>query len=114
MQAKRNKRHPCLLAFEYMSSSMGCWLRRAAFDRPATMCSWQTVKRQAGLQRVYMSMFVLCRNPDLTVCPGVRVEDMGHKMGCNGVDNVRGRAVVSSLRHLLCDAGGDRHHTLHC
>lgn len=20
-------------------------------------------------------------------CPGVRIEDMGHKMGCNGVDN---------------------------
>ena len=24
---------------------------------------------------------------DMSVCPGVRVEDMGHKMGCNGVDN---------------------------
>ena len=24
---------------------------------------------------------------DLTVCSRVRVEDMGHKMGCNGVDN---------------------------
>lgn len=23
----------------------------------------------------------------MTPCPGVRVEDMGHKMGCNGVDN---------------------------
>jgi len=27
------------------------------------------------------------RNKDLTVVPGVRIEDMGHKMGCNGVDN---------------------------
>ena len=24
---------------------------------------------------------------DGSICPGVRVEDMGHKMGCNGVDN---------------------------
>ena len=24
---------------------------------------------------------------DMSVVPGVRVEDMGHKMGCNGVDN---------------------------
>lgn len=24
---------------------------------------------------------------DMTVVEGVRIEDMGHKMGCNGVDN---------------------------
>ena len=24
---------------------------------------------------------------DMSICPGVRIEDMGHKMGCNGVDN---------------------------
>lgn len=24
---------------------------------------------------------------DMSVVPGVRIEDMGHKMGCNGVDN---------------------------
>lgn len=30
---------------------------------------------------------VRIRNDDMTVCPGVRVEDMGHKMGCNAVDN---------------------------
>ena len=23
----------------------------------------------------------------MSICTGVRVEDMGHKMGCNGVDN---------------------------
>lgn len=27
------------------------------------------------------------RNEDMTVVEGVRIEDMGHKMGCNGVDN---------------------------
>eukprot|EP01116_Phalansterium_solitarium_P001542 TRINITY_DN11350_c0_g1_i1.p1 TRINITY_DN11350_c0_g1~~TRINITY_DN11350_c0_g1_i1.p1 ORF type:complete len:643 (+),score=249.91 TRINITY_DN11350_c0_g1_i1:115-2043(+) len=27
------------------------------------------------------------RNDDHSVCRGVRIEDMGHKMGCNGVDN---------------------------
>eukprot|EP01097_Dermamoeba_algensis_P004280 TRINITY_DN2823_c0_g1_i1.p1 TRINITY_DN2823_c0_g1~~TRINITY_DN2823_c0_g1_i1.p1 ORF type:complete len:509 (-),score=163.97 TRINITY_DN2823_c0_g1_i1:163-1689(-) len=27
------------------------------------------------------------RNPDMSICKGVRVEDMGYKMGCNGVDN---------------------------
>lgn len=23
----------------------------------------------------------------MSICSGVRIEDMGHKMGCNGVDN---------------------------
>ena len=30
---------------------------------------------------------VRIRNNDLSSIPGIRVEDMGHKMGCNGVDN---------------------------
>ncbi|KAI8827148.1 acyl-CoA dehydrogenase/oxidase [Fimicolochytrium jonesii] len=32
---------------------------------------------------------VRIRNEDLSVAPGVRVEDMGFKMGCNGVDNAK-------------------------
>lgn len=28
-----------------------------------------------------------CVLQDMQPCPGVRIEDMGHKMGCNGVDN---------------------------
>ena len=27
------------------------------------------------------------RHDDMTICDGVRIEDMGYKMGCNGVDN---------------------------
>jgi hypothetical protein len=27
------------------------------------------------------------RNPDMTPCEGVTIMDMGHKIGCNGVDN---------------------------
>jgi hypothetical protein len=31
----------------------------------------------------------LCRirNADMTPCEGVTIQDMGHKIGCNGVDN---------------------------
>jgi acyl-CoA oxidase len=32
-------------------------------------------------------LLVRIRNADMSPAPGVRVEDMGHKMGCNGVDN---------------------------
>ena len=30
-----------------------------------------------------------CRSADLGPVPGVTVEDMGHKMGMNGVDNAK-------------------------
>lgn len=33
------------------------------------------------------AILVRIRNDDMTVCPGVRIEDMGMKMECNGVDN---------------------------
>ena len=29
------------------------------------------------------------RDEDMNIMPGVRVEDMGHKMGLNGVDNAK-------------------------
>ena len=32
---------------------------------------------------------VRIRDDDMKVMPGVRVEDMGHKMGLNGVDNAK-------------------------
>jgi len=33
------------------------------------------------------AFLVRIRNPDHSICKGVRVEDMGHKIGVNGVDN---------------------------
>jgi len=41
----------------------------------------------AGKDHGIHGVMVRIRNDDLSVCEGVRVEDMGHKMGCNGVDN---------------------------
>ncbi len=32
----------------------------------------------------------------MSIVPGVRIEDMGHKMGCNGVDN--GKLWFQSVR----------------
>ena len=34
-------------------------------------------------------ILVRIRNNDMKVMPGVTVEDMGHKMGLNGVDNAK-------------------------
>jgi len=33
------------------------------------------------------AFLVRIRNEDHSICNGVRIEDMGHKQGCNGVDN---------------------------
>ena len=33
------------------------------------------------------AFLVRIRNDDHSICKGVRIEDMGHKIGCNGVDN---------------------------
>lgn len=35
------------------------------------------------------AFLVPIRNQDLTVCTGVKIEDMGMKFGCNGVDNAK-------------------------
>merc|ERR1719204_1307829 len=35
------------------------------------------------------AFLVPIRNKDLTVCPGVRIDEMGMKFGCNGVDNAK-------------------------
>lgn len=35
------------------------------------------------------AFLVPIRNRDLSICAGVRVEDMGRKLGCNGVDNAK-------------------------
>ena len=34
-------------------------------------------------------VLVRIRDDDMNVLPGVTVEDMGHKMGLNGVDNAK-------------------------
>lgn len=43
---------------------------------------------------------------DLSICPGVRIEDMGHKMGCNGVDN--GKLWFDGEHVLIIDAAAVR------
>ena len=39
---------------------------------------------------------VRIRDEDMKICDGIRVEDMGHKMGCNGVDN--GKILFDNVR----------------
>lgn len=43
------------------------------------------------------AFIVRIRNPDHSICKNVRIEDMGHKMGCNGVDN--GKYLISNRKY---------------
>eukprot|EP00798_Chlamydomonas_sp_ICE-L_P003156 gene3156-13169_t len=56
----------------------------------AVHAKWCVVFAQlmiGGTNHGIHGILVRIRNEDMTVCEGVRIEDMGHKMGCNGVDN---------------------------
>lgn len=54
----------------------------------AVLCA-SSVLLCAGLLHAVDWDVWLCRirNPDMTPCEGVMIQDMGHKIGCNGVDN---------------------------
>lgn len=85
------------------NAAQHCWasaprLRRACpLTRPpapqywitngAVHAQWAVVFAQtliAGQNKGIHGFLVRIRAPDMTPAPGVRVEDMGHKMGCNG------------------------------
>ncbi|GBF93833.1 acyl-coenzyme A oxidase peroxisomal [Raphidocelis subcapitata] len=69
---------------------------------------WAVVFAQlgiAGQQQGIHGFLVRIRQPDMTPTPGVIIEDMGHKMGCNGVDNGKLRFEhVRVPRAALLDA----------
>ncbi|PRP86924.1 hypothetical protein PROFUN_03672 [Planoprotostelium fungivorum] len=57
----------------------------------AVHAKWSIVFAQLilpnGTNEGIHAILVRIRNEDLSIVKGVRIEDMGHKMGCNGVDN---------------------------
>lgn len=56
----------------------------------AVHAKWSAVFAQLlidGKNHGIHGFLVRIRNEDMSICSGVRIEDMGHKMGCNGVDN---------------------------
>eukprot|EP01137_Pigoraptor_chileana_P037393 Opistho-2@34398 len=49
-----------------------------------------------GQQQGIHTFLTRVRHNDMTIAKGVRIEDMGHKMGCNGVDN--GKLFFENVR----------------
>ncbi|ETV72367.1 hypothetical protein H257_12517 [Aphanomyces astaci] len=78
---------PTVLAQKY-------WITNSAVH-----AKWVVVFAQLqvqGEQHGIHAFLVRIRNEDMTVADHVRVEDMGHKMGCNGVDN--GKILFDNVR----------------
>lgn len=57
----------------------------------AVHAKWAIVFAQlilpGGVNEGIHAILVRIRNEDMSICPGVTIEDMGMKIGCNGVDN---------------------------
>ena len=51
-------------------------------------------------------MLVRMRDDDMNTMPGVTIEDMGYKMGLNGVDNAKLRYCEGSLLKYLFEFAG--------
>lgn len=61
------------------------WITNAALHAHWCVVFAQTTV--AGNDEGVQAFLVRIRNDDMSVCPGVTIEDMGRKMGQNGVDN---------------------------
>ncbi|KXZ48318.1 hypothetical protein GPECTOR_29g92 [Gonium pectorale] len=75
---------------EFVINTPGSLAQKYWITNSAVHAQWAVVFAQlcvGGRQEGIHGFLVRIRNPDMSVCGGVRVEDMGHKMGCNGVDN---------------------------
>ncbi|KAF0697770.1 Aste57867_11563 [Aphanomyces stellatus] len=78
---------PTVLAQKY-------WITNSAVHAKwvVVFAQLQVAEEQHGVH----AFLVRIRNEDLSLCDHVRVEDMGHKMGCNGVDN--GKILFDNVR----------------
>lgn len=61
------------------------WITNSAVHAQwcVSFCQLMIDGENLGIHGVLMRI----REDDMSVTPGVRIEDMGHKIGCNGVDN---------------------------
>jgi acyl-CoA oxidase len=61
------------------------WITNGAVHAQWALVFAQTLVK--GKNEGIHTFLIRIRNDNLTPVPGVRIDDMGHRMGCNGVDN---------------------------
>lgn len=75
---------------EWVIDTPGPLAQKYWITNGAVHAQWAVVfaqMRMGAARHGVHGFLVRIRGPDMAPCPGVRIEDMGHKMGCNGVDN---------------------------
>lgn len=63
------------------------WITNSAVHAKWAIVFAQLILEDGRRNEGIHAILVRIRNEDMTVCPGVTIEDMGMKIGCNGVDN---------------------------
>ena len=75
---------------EWIIDTPGSLAQKYWITNGAIHAQWAVVFAQTRIGSARQGIhgfLVRIRGADMAPCPGVRIEDMGHKMGCNGVDN---------------------------
>ncbi|KAF6250062.1 hypothetical protein COO60DRAFT_1706247 [Scenedesmus sp. NREL 46B-D3] len=75
----------CFIIHSPSTLSQKYWITNSAVH--AQWCVVFAQLMMAGKNQGIHGFLVRIRNDDMTPCPGVTIHDMGHKIGCNGVDN---------------------------
>lgn len=92
---------------EYIINSPSIQSQKYWITNGAIHAHWAIVFAQLHLndkpEGVHPFLVRIRSDGDLRVCPGVTIEDMGQKMGCNGVDNAKlaFQNVRTPRSHLL-------------
>lgn len=68
-------------------NSQKYWITNGAYHANSCVVFAQTIIR--GKNEGINAFVVPLRDESMKLCPGVSIDDMGHKMGLNGVDNAR-------------------------
>lgn len=62
------------------------WITNSAIHAKWAIVFAQLILENGRNEGIH-AILVRIRDEDMTICPGVTIEDMGMKIGCNGVDN---------------------------
>ena len=63
------------------------WITNSAVHAKWAIVFAQLILGEGGRNEGIHAILVRIRNDDMSICKGVTIEDMGMKIGCNGVDN---------------------------
>lgn len=76
---------------EFVINTPGSLAQKYWITNSADHAQWAVVFAQLRVlgsnQGIHGFLVRIRRHEDMSSCPGVVIEDMGHKLGCNGVDN---------------------------